>query len=448
MIDYKKLISNGESEYIEFKEKFSDEVIKSLVAFANNKWWQVFLWVKDKWEIIWTDIWKETIQKWINEIKNKTEPEIIPITDIEKIKWKTVIVFSITEYPVKPVVFKWRYYKRVKNSNHIISFQEAMDLHMQSLNTSWDYYPDPNCDLDDLDEEKIKKFIDWLEKRKWRKIDEDPITILKKYDLINKDWKVTFACSILFKEIVPLCNSITLAKFQWTDKMIVKDELLIKDSPIFEVEQVMDFIKKNISKWLIIKPWEVVNTEVWEYPLEAIREIIINAIVHRDYRANPDVQIYIFDDRIEIANPWKFPEEFTIDWLKRWLYKSKPPNKLLASIFKELWIIERFWSWIKRVFERFKIEWYLEPEIDVSWWFITYICKSWRVEDNFKETVEKTVEKIILSIKKDKNITIKELQEVTWLSRRWVEYNIKKLKERWILRRIWPDKWWYWEIVE
>jgi hypothetical protein len=41
-----------------------------------------------------------------------------------------------------------------------------MDLHMQSLNTSWDYYPDPNCDLDDLDEEKIKKFIEWLEKRK------------------------------------------------------------------------------------------------------------------------------------------------------------------------------------------------------------------------------------------------------------------------------------------
>jgi len=195
-MNYQNLIKQWENEQIEFKEKFSDEVIKSLVAFANARWWQVFLWVKDNWEVIWTDIWKETIQKWVNEVKNKTEPEIIPIIDIEKIKWKTVVIFSITEYPVKPVAFKWKYYKRIKNSNHIISFQEAMDLHMQSLNTSWDYYPDPNCDLDDLDEEKIKKFIEWLEKRKWRKIDEDPITILKKYDLINKNWKVTFACSI------------------------------------------------------------------------------------------------------------------------------------------------------------------------------------------------------------------------------------------------------------
>ena len=122
--------------------------------------------------------------------------------------------------------------------------------------------------------------------------------------------------------------------------------------------------------------------------------------------------------------------------------------KLLASIFKELWIIERFWSWIKRVFEKFKNDWYLEPEIDVSGWFITYICKSWKIESNFEKTTQKTTQKIIELIKNNPYITRKEIAENIWLSEDWVKYNLNKLKQKWILKRIWPDKWWYWEIVE
>jgi len=458
-----KLIQNWESENLEFKEKFSDKVIETLVSFANFRWWKILIWIKDNWEIAWVNLWKETIQNWINETKNKTQPEIIPIIDIEELNWKQIVIFSIVEYPIKPISFKWKYYKRFKNSNHIIPFQEAMDLHLQSLSTSWDYYPDPNSDLNCIDIEKVNNFIKLLEKRKWIQISENPITVLKKFDLINKDNKVSFASSLLFKKIIPLSNSITLVKFQWTDKTIAKDDLLIKESPIFEVDMVMNFIKKNINKWIILKPWETRNTEVWDYPLEALREIVINAIVHKDYRVNPDIQIFIYDNRIEIANPWKFEDWFDLNWIKKWLYKSNSPNKLLASIFKELWIIERFWSWVKKIFNIFKENWFREPEIDFSQWFVNYICyKDYfldlkktaqetveeTVEKTVEETVEKNIQKIINALKIDNKITAKKLEKTTWLTRRWVEYNLKKLQENWIIKRFWPNKGGYWKILE
>jgi predicted HTH transcriptional regulator len=61
--------------------------------------------------------------------------------------------------------------------------------------------------------------------------------------------------------------------------------------------------------------------------------------------------------------------------------------------------------------------------------------------------VEKTVEKLLFAIKNNKHITIKELQEITWLKRRWIEYNLKKLKNDWKIWRVWPDKWGHWEIT-
>jgi ATP-dependent DNA helicase RecG len=71
------IIQQGESETLEFKTSFSDEVIVSLVAFANLKGGTVCVGVSDKAEIKGVDLGKETVQNWVNEIKEKTEPSII-----------------------------------------------------------------------------------------------------------------------------------------------------------------------------------------------------------------------------------------------------------------------------------------------------------------------------------------------------------------------------------
>lgn len=76
--------------------------------------------------------------------------------------------------------------------------------------------------------------------------------------------------------------------------------------------------------------------EIWEYPLEAVREIVINMIVHRDYRASADSAIKIFGDRIEFFNPGGLPREISMADILSGRVASMPRNKQIASLLKIL----------------------------------------------------------------------------------------------------------------
>ena len=89
---------------------------------------------------------------------------------------------------------------------------------------------------------------------------------------------------------------------------------------------------KNIRKAAWIEPGKVERREKWEYPIEAIREAITNAICHRDYKIASNVQIRIFDDRIEVWNPGTLPEGLTPESLKG-KHESIPRNPLIAKMF-------------------------------------------------------------------------------------------------------------------
>ena len=102
------LIKAGESDTIEFKEKFDDRTTESAVAFANTKGGIIFIGVSDKNNIKGIKIGKETINQWVNQISQSTDPRIIP--EIEKIRTneKTVVAVQIKENPIKPVSTKGR----------------------------------------------------------------------------------------------------------------------------------------------------------------------------------------------------------------------------------------------------------------------------------------------------------------------------------------------------
>lgn len=99
-----------------------------------------------------------------------------------------------------------------------------------------------------------------------------------------------------------------------------------------QVDDAEKFVLKNISKAAWIEPGKIQRQEKWEYPVDAIREAITNAVVHRDYQSTPKVQIRIFDDRIEVWNPGTLPEGWTVETLKQ-EHESKPFNPLLARMF-------------------------------------------------------------------------------------------------------------------
>jgi len=204
----------------------------------------------------------------VNEIKNKTNPSIIPLVEIFDIEKKKIAVFEIEEYPIKPVALKGRYFKRVKNSNHQMSISEISNEHLKTVNSSWDFYQDPDHSINDLSDEKIYRFIEQIG------IDADLLTFLNKFELIKND-KITFGAFLLFTASEPLLSTIEVGRF--STETIIKDSLTVRTDLISEVEIVLTFVQKHLNKGYIItgKPQ---REERWEYPLDAIREIVIHPV--------------------------------------------------------------------------------------------------------------------------------------------------------------------------
>ena len=165
-----EILNQGESQIIEFKSSFQKELIESIVAFSNVQGGTILIGVDNDGNVRGVTISDESVQNYTNQIKNSTEPSLI--VDIQKITIdnKVILMLNVDEFPVKPVAFKGKYFKRVENSNHLMNLTEISNMHLQTINSSWDYYPDALHDFNDIDIEKVNLFIKKYEEKHTTKV--------------------------------------------------------------------------------------------------------------------------------------------------------------------------------------------------------------------------------------------------------------------------------------
>ncbi len=319
-----------EDQKIEFKSGFNDEVIESLSAFANTKGGKVLVGVTNNGNPVKNfKTGQETSQQWINEIKNKTQPSIIPDIEIINFKGVDIVEISVQEFPVKPVACRGRYFKRVKNSNHQLSPVEIADMNMASLQLSWDSYPAHSYTYSDLDTYKIEKFIGKVNSIGRFSLEGTPEECLEKLRLINKA-TVTNAAVLLFAKEGSIYN-VHLGRFK-TPSMIIDDKML--RLTLFDaVEETQKYLISQMKVAFEITGVTTQRTEILEYPLAAIRELILNCLIHRDYISPVDVQIKMFDNSITFFNPGNLFGNLTIESLKTNTYQAYARNKLIAEAF-------------------------------------------------------------------------------------------------------------------
>ena len=346
----KKTLNAGESETVEFKTSFDKDAIETLTAFANTKGGRVFIGVSDEGKIKGINLGKETVQSWINQVRQFTSQAIIPDIETVKINDKAIVILSVQEAPIKPVACKGRYYKRVKNANHQLSASEVATLHLSTFNTSWDFHIDEHHMKKDVSLKKVRVFIRQVNTNREMPIQDDPLTALEKFELI-RNGKITYACFLLFMAEESSLSTIELGRFQ--TPIIIKDDLRLKTDLFAEVEGVMEFVRKHINKAIIVtgRPQ---HEERWDYPLDAIREIVINSIIHRDYSSSQDSVVKVYDDKIEFFNPGGLPAGLTVKKLLRGNYVSNARNKKIADAFKAAGLIEKYGSGIKRILDAFR----------------------------------------------------------------------------------------------
>ena len=333
----------------EFKQSFTDDVIIALVAFANAKGGKVYVGMRDNGTVCGVSLGKEALQTWLNEIKQKTEPSIIPDLEVIDVQGKTVVMLTVQEYPVKPVSTKGRYYVRQANSNHLMSAFEISNSILQTKNSSWDYYIDNEHTINDISLDKVQLCIDKM-RRRGVNIAEQPIDLLKKKEFL-KDNNLTYGGYLLFKAREDIMTTVELGFFQDSKGIIIKDSARLKNCLVSQVDDVMEYVKKHINLAIEIVATQTESVQHWDYPLEAVREIVLNMIVHRDYRSSADSVVKIYPDRMEFYNPGCLPDDISIDDLMSNNYSSRPRNKQIADTFKEMGEIEKYGSGVRRVID-------------------------------------------------------------------------------------------------
>lgn len=346
MIDFEQLIKDGENQHVEFKSNFNVDVLESLVAFANTEGGTVYIGISDKGKITGVNLNDESIQHWVNEIKSKTEPALLADANLIEIEGKKIVMFSVKEYPIKPISLQGRYYKRIRNSNHLLSTVEIANMSLSSLQLSWDSYPAYGKTLDDLDIETINKFIEKVNSN--GRLTLRGGTWQENFQKLNliKSGQPTNAAFLLFgKENIGY--NVHVGRFK-TPYMIIDDRMM--NCNLFKaVEETMRFLISQIKVAYEITGITTQRTQIFEYPLPALREIVLNSFIHRDYTNPMDVQIKVFDNKITFFSPGELYGKQTVAALLTDEYQAYTRNKLIAEAFYLTGDIEKYGTGYTRI---------------------------------------------------------------------------------------------------
>jgi len=435
--DLRKLIKGGETETVEFKASFDKETLETSGAFANTKGGIILTGVSDRGEIKGIQIGKETLRDWANQISQSSEPRIIPEIEIGTRDRKNVAVIRIKEFPIKPVFVKGRCFRRVGNSNRVMQAREIAEMHFQPTGMSWDRLTVTNASIGEIDLEKVKQYIESAKGARRRKISggEKPLQVLEKLELI-KDGKLTWAAILLFHNHPQRFLSqamIHCGKFK--EETMVIDDRMIEGAIIEQIEEAMDFIRKNINVRFVMtgKP---AREEVWDYPLEAMREAVINAVCHRDYTVPSNTEVRIYDNELIVWNPGGLPLGLTVEDL----YKPHPSvlrNKGIGGIFYDMGLIEQWGSGIDKMRKACQKGGIPEPKFEEHQGFRVIFRKDiYTVEYLQKIGLNERQIKAVMYVKEKGRITNREYREMFNIKNRMALIDISALCEKRIMTRV------------
>ena len=475
--ELKQMISNGEDSYTQFKVNITnaEKLAQEIIAFSNAKGGVVLIGIDDFGKVVGLD--NDDIRR-INQlignvINTHVLPPVYPLVMIENIENKKILLLKIDEGVNKPYsTNSGIYLTKAGSDKRKISPQELRRLFAESKNLFPDEEVVHDSSIEDIDVSKLKKFLKTDNIEMFNRLNRNELvleTLLANLELLRDD-KLTLAGVLLFSHnpqrfkpsfYVDCCyfdgNDISVTKF--ISKKTIKgtfDEMF-EDSIRFVVSQLRVYqIEKDFNS----------NGEL-EINQEVLTELIVNALVHRDYYINSSIKIFMFHDRIEIITPGKLVNSLTVEKIKNGIAIQR--NPILSSICKSLLPYTGYGSGIKRVLtlnpdvefindiqmEQFKSVVY-RKELGVKQKNLGEKDEKLGVKQkNLGEKDEKLGLKLKLSknrqtildiIKENRSITITLLSEKVGISTTAIENNIKFLKESGLLKRVGSDKAGYWEV--
>ncbi len=368
---------HGESKNIEFKSelpKKSERYVKTVIAFANTGGGKLIIGIDDESGTV-VGVDKESVFQIMDSVANAISdccmPQIIPDITFQTVDGKSIVVIEIYPGANRPYYLKAAgkengTYVRVAGTSRLADASKVRELEMEGANVSWDElacigYQVTGGAVDKLCND-MYTYMRAAVSSKEEKMDIPLVTIeqLLSWKVIKKVDKKVLASNafVLLTSDYFRFSKIQCALFKGMDRDIFIDKKEYS-GPLYEqIEAAYQFVLRHINQSVEIDG--LIRKERYELPVGAIREMITNAVCHRNYMDDSYVQVAIYDDRLEVTSPGMLYGGLTLEEAING--RSKIRNRAIAEIFSRMELIEEWGTGLPRILKRAAEHGLPEPE--------------------------------------------------------------------------------------
>ncbi len=423
-----------EQQNTEWKENWRDEYLKWICGFANAKGGKLIIGKNDQGGIVGIENYKRLMDDIPNKIQNHLG--IICDIDLQEEKDKHFIEISVKPYNV-PISYQGKYHYRSGSTKQELKGNSLNDFLLKKAGKTWDDINETSADFTDIDNKTVEKFKeDAINSKRWIAIKGE-----NNYQRIFENLQLTDGNGLKRAALVLFGKNprkyyinayAKIGKFGKSDHDLQSQEVIESNaySLADEIIEILD--KKYFIKAISYRGLHRIETP--PYPYEAIREALINAVIHRNYNG-PPIQISLYDDKIMIWNVGELPEELTIEDLKR-KHSSFPRNPRLAETFFKGGLIEAWGRGTLKIIDECKKHGLPEPDIEIMSGGICVTFYQNKLTDAYLNDlgINDRQKLAIEYLKISERITNKEYQAQTGCSDRTASRDLKGLVEKGILK--------------
>lgn len=416
----------NENQNIEWKQSWHNDYLKWICGFANANGGTIFIGKNDDGEVIGLENYKDLTEM----LPNKIRDNLGIISEVNLHQENDLYFIEIITKPYSvPVSLRGRYYYRSGSSKLELTGAELNEFLLKKAGKTWDDVIEEGASIDDIDEDSLKLFLaDAKESGRMPSVSN-----LSKFEILEKlrlsiDGKLKRGAIILFGK----------DPNKFYPNIIVKIGRFGSDDADLKYQEVEEgnliYLLKNVPEQLnrkfFIKPINfegMQRIEKGEYPVAALREMLLNALVHRNYMGS-SIQMRVYDNKFTIWNEGNLPEGLQIESLKT-NHSSRPKNPIIADVCFKAGYIDSWGRGTLKIFNSCQEAELPEPTIESKdgGILVTLFKSKFAIEQLKKLDLNERQLKAIDFVNENTKITNRQYQELNQVSKKTATRDLKQL---------------------
>lgn len=433
-----------EKQNIEYKSSWHDKYLEWVCGFANAQGGEIYIGKEDSGKVTGVEDYKKLMEDIPNKIRNymgiSADVNLLQEDD------KYYIEIVVQPYSV-PISLHGQYFYRSGSVKMELTGNSLNEFLLKRSGLTWDEVTEPRATFDDIDERSFRMYLE-MSKEKDRLPDVEGLTMEEIFEKLRltKNGELTRAAIILFGKDPRRFSTnafVKIGRFKGDADLRFQD--VEEGNLIVLLKNVLERLDhKYLTRSIEFKG--MLRLEHSEYPIPALREMLLNALVHRKYMGS-FIQIRVYDDKITIWNDGRLPEEITLESLKH-VHSSHPRNPLIADVCFKGGLIDSWGRGTVRIIETCKEAGLPEPELtERDGGFLVTLFKDNLTEEQLvKLGLNARQVKAVSYVKEKGRITNSDYQALNEISDRTSSRDLEDLVAKGVLKRVGDKKSAYYEI--